>query len=113
LGCVDVVDELVRAVVRRAVERVPAALRRAVVRVLRAADLVELAAFRAVVLAVVDAAFAVLEGVEPPELLVVAIDCLTPLQSRSLMVAGSLAMIEHTFVNHHSPSVTFLSEEMS
>ena len=61
LGCVDVVvDE--PGVVRRAVERVPAALRRAVVRVLRAADFVALAPLRAVVLAVVVAACAVLEA---------------------------------------------------
>jgi hypothetical protein len=80
LGCVEFVDELARDVLARDVDRVPAALRRAVVRVLRALDLAELAAFLAVVLAVVDAAFAVLGGVDPPGLLVVAIYCLTPRQ---------------------------------
>jgi hypothetical protein len=67
LGWVEVlVDE--RDVVRRDADRVPAALRRAVVRVLRAA----LSDLRAVVLAVVLAASAVLAAVVPPELLVSA-----------------------------------------
>jgi hypothetical protein len=81
LGCVDVVDEEVRDEAdRRAVERVPAALRRAVVFVLRAAALVAPAPLRAVVLAVVAAAFGVDAGFVVPDLLVVAIFDLTPLQ---------------------------------
>jgi hypothetical protein len=67
LGWVEVlVDE--RDVVRRDADRVPAALRRAVVRVLRAA----LSDLRAVVLAVVLAASAVLAAVVPPEFVVSA-----------------------------------------
>ncbi|HEY5431018.1 MAG TPA: hypothetical protein VIK04_18020 [Solirubrobacteraceae bacterium] len=121
LGWVEVVDDEVRdevdrlavervlAALRRAVVFVPAALRRAVVFVLRAAVLVALAPLRAVVFAVVAAAFAVDAGFGVPVLAVVAISGFTPLQSLYKMVAGSLAIIEHMFVNRRRRSVTFPS----
>jgi hypothetical protein len=81
LGWVEVVEVERDDVLRRAVDRVPAALLRAVVRVLRAAVLLDAAALRAVVFAVVALAFAVDVGRDAPELLVVAIAFLTPLDS--------------------------------
>jgi hypothetical protein len=107
LGWVEVlVDEL--EVVRRDADRVPAALRRAVVRVLGAADLVELAALRAVVLAVVAAASAVVAAasavlaVVPPGLVVSAMG----ISTLSSYLDDSCS-IEHTFVNRTGRSVTF------